>query len=228
VFLSVQQNILDYLHRQKDLLGRRQYYLNSSTALVALQNYFDWEERETLKAYAQFTNVSRNEIKTLEQEKNLKSKYENLYNKYYEGEATLGGANESEFIERRLEQINFVLEKMEKRQRGALEINAQLGRLSIQQIDFLIDLMIQLRGTDLLGPRESSLIGQDFADLQTQRLKASTSPQESEAIMAALVADYQFYSMLQAELNNFDLWLAQKKRLQEGQAQDLKSLRQRP
>jgi hypothetical protein len=106
-------------------------------------------------------------------------------------------SNEANYLADLREAKKFVDEKLE----GARKSNAVLMFLAKTQLDFLIDLMIQLRGRDIPLDREISQL--DGVIYQLQNSADGAQFKESDPMLAA----YLFYRDLQSQLEYYRMTL---------------------
>ncbi len=256
-FLATQEHIIQYLRRQNDLFSMRLKYLRGDPSLNKLKEYFAWEENQTLGFLKNLPNVDSASKKILDNAKEFKLNYaslfnwydgkmasvksfrlayEGLYNLYYEKEAKINEPGEIEFLERRLEQIYISLPVLESKQKAAIELNLKLSQLSHSQIDYLIDLLLQLRGGDLLSPAEANIADAAFAEYYKNRAGFETEDiekdpakvAEKERIGVALMADIQYYAVLSKTLGLFALQMDEDNRLLQGRVADVEEIKKLP
>lgn len=231
LFIATQQHIIDYLSRQSDFLGRRYYFLTNPSIIDKFSTLIDGEEKQTIQLIKDNPELQASGMSEFVKSKSAKENFKRLYNYFYENETSIGAANELEFLKRRLGEIEDVLPFLKSKQVDAIEVNQYFAKLSTEQMDYMIDMYLQLRGGDILSPEESVIFDRDFAEYQKIRVEsvkeADVTKKEiaQQELRNALLADYQFYYTLNTEISAFNIWLDEAKRFKEGSDQDLNLIR---
>jgi hypothetical protein len=216
-FVAAQKCLLDFMKEQLDVLNLRWHEIQKTKLGVQLQT--------SLNTRAQFIEEISDKVRAVpaasfdfskKMEKLASTNRVEFYARnlrtYQEYRQFSSLASETRFIEQRTRQIKMVRNFLTLKYQGALRASEMLSKLSTEQIDFMIDVFLQLGGFDF--PSE-----EEFAKAQIDFIKALEKRNDIE-----ILADYEFYRNINSLMIELSFHLKAQKMSEEARKQDLRKI----
>ncbi len=216
-FVAAQKCLLDFMKEQQDVLNLRWHEIQKTKLGLQLQT--------SLNTRAQFIEEISDKVRAVpaasfdfskKMEKLASSNRVEFYARnlrtYQEYRQFSSLASETRFIEQRTRQIKMVRDFLNLKYQGALRASEMLSKLSTEQIDFMIDVFLQLGGFDF--PSE-----EEFAKAQIDFIKALEKRSDIE-----ILADYEFYRNINSLMIELRFHLKAQKMSEEARKQDLRNI----
>ena len=127
-----------------------------------------------------------------------------------------GSPEEKAFIVTRLKKLAVVRSFMQKQFLTSLETNKKLKLLSLDQVNYLLDMFLQLRGNDILTQKESAGLN----------LSRYFGPEASQCVKGKgnTAVDYVYYRVNEKLVSHLETVLAEEVLLEKGKKKDLETL----
>ena len=236
-YLDIQEMLINYLKEQNEVFNRQIEYMNESSSSIWFKNQLKltvsfW--KDTFLKGGDITQARVNAFRhDLERKLNLdRTKY------FLEG-IKLENIDLVSYMKKRIKLNLEVLPYMEKNYTQSLAINQKLKQLSEKQVNFLLDMMLQLRKTDLISDIEITgtegdettltrkiydKIAQIEHDLKGLDISDRAQRNTLVNLKREMDTDYYYYKIMGDQLYRLEKNLRTDKSIQEIQQQRIKNL----
>lgn len=228
-YLATQRCLLDFLEEQSAVLQFRMRLLNNNVEADKM-DMFRRKFEKIAANIAEFEGEEKSQKWQAERiRKDPRAQYLKKIAVYMDGKAFLSNtaeqkSEEKKFIEQRLDLVHGVLELMKPKYEASKLINEMMSKLSIGQVNKLIDLFLQLRGNDILSDSE-------YVSVTDQMFKNSLSKgvdQNIDLDVNEAAVDSINYKLQHKQLFQLTKVLDEEQLAREQLQRDLNQIRTRP
>ncbi len=172
-FVAVQETLVHYLERQREVFGRRRAQLTSMTyefkkyvkafkninalLLTHQAEIFEYFSGNKAAATASIAQAMADMIAS-----DPEMAFANQVNEFLEGRVKYDGKDELKFIEGRMNKIDIVMGTLHQKLSGTLTTHQKIARLNTKQVAYLIDFFLQAKGSEILTRKESANLAAYF------------------------------------------------------------------
>lgn len=203
-FLRLQASLIEYLTQQKEAFALRLGSIQTGDAKPSAEWFKELKIGSSTPSIYSLDNVPSSQFEA----------YRLSY--FFEGHAPFvsfdGENGEREFLAHRLGKIEAVLPFLKKRLYGAAKAHDALSQLSTQQIDYLIDMFLQLNRDDLPVPSKMETL--KFAILDNQQ-------------DVSLLNNLNYYRQVSRDLESLKAFLREESLRAKSKLEDLQIIRSR-